>query len=138
MVDHYYVFLADRLKDACLVHLCNEARAAKQTTTIFTRSISETRRVCGLLYAISIGTISLHCDLSPSERAASLDKLRRKECYVIVTTDVAADLDPIPKVNRIINYSLTWKMTPQTYTQRTGNVVGHIGNSGQVVTLATQ
>ena len=138
MVDHYYVFLAQQLRDACLVHLCNEARAANKTTAIFTRSIFETRRVSRLLDdAVRIDVVSLHCDLSSSERAASLDRLRRRECYIIVTTDAAANLGPIPKAGRIINYSLTWKMTTQIYTQRTSNV-GHTGNSGQAITLVTQ
>ncbi|KAH6651385.1 hypothetical protein F5144DRAFT_609146 [Chaetomium tenue] len=95
-----------RHKDAHLIHLCSEAQWADQTMVIFTQSISETRRVSRLLDAIKIGAVSLSCDLSPSERAASLGKILRKECYIIVTTDVAANLSPIPKVNRIINHCL--------------------------------
>ncbi|KAK0614077.1 hypothetical protein B0T14DRAFT_557459 [Immersiella caudata] len=139
-VDHYYLFIAQRLKDACLVHLCNEAQAANQTTAIFTQSISETRRVSHLLDALKIRAVSLHCDLSLSERAASLGKLRRKECPVIVTTDIAANLGPtmIPMVNRIINYGVTaWRMTPNTYTQRTSHIA-HTENPGQVITFITE
>ncbi|KAK1760995.1 P-loop containing nucleoside triphosphate hydrolase protein [Echria macrotheca] len=138
MVHHYYLFLNQRLKDAHLVHLCNEAQKASQTTAIFTRSVSETQRVSRLLNTLKIGVVSLQSDLSPSARAASLDKLRRKECYAIVTTDVtAAGLDPIPQVDRIINFSLTWKMNPEIYTQRISNI-SHVGNLGLAITFVTQ
>ncbi|KAK0744495.1 P-loop containing nucleoside triphosphate hydrolase protein [Apiosordaria backusii] len=140
MVHHSYLFLNRRLKDAYLVHLCNEAERAGQTTAIFTRSVSETRRVSRLLDTLKIGAISLQSHLSPSARAAALDKLRRKECYVVVTTDVAATLDPmIPDVHRIINFSLTRKMDPDTYNERL-NSVGHVaaGDSGHVITFVTQ
>ncbi|KAK3335467.1 P-loop containing nucleoside triphosphate hydrolase protein [Cercophora scortea] len=142
MVHHSYIFLNQQLKDAHLVHLCNEAQRASQTTAIFTRSVPETHRVSRLLNALNIGAISLHCDLSPAARAASLDKLRRKECRVIVTSDVAAagpGLDPIPMVDRAINFSLvSWKMKPETYTQRIRNVKNHVGDSGLAITFITQ
>ncbi|KAK0646460.1 P-loop containing nucleoside triphosphate hydrolase protein [Cercophora newfieldiana] len=140
MVHHSYLFLDQRLKDAHLVHLCNEAQRASQATAIFTRSVSETRRVSLLLNTLNIGAISLQSDLSPSTRAASLDKLRRKECHVVVTTDVAAGFGPmIPKVDRIINFSLVlWKLTPETYTKRIGNVKNHVGSSGLAITFVTQ
>jgi len=57
-------------------------------------------------------------------------------------TDVAAGFGPGPfpevQVDRVINYSLTWKMNPQVYGQRTRNV-GHAGtgHSRQVITLVT-
>ncbi|KAK0704406.1 P-loop containing nucleoside triphosphate hydrolase protein [Lasiosphaeris hirsuta] len=137
MVHHYYLFIEKQPKDAYLVYLCKEAQRAGQTTAIFTRTISETRRVSRLLDALKIDTISLHCDLSPSARAASLDKLRRKEYHAIVTTDVAAALDPIPKVGRIINFSLTWKINHETYAQRISNI-GHAGSSGQAISFVTQ
>ncbi|KAK3293993.1 P-loop containing nucleoside triphosphate hydrolase protein [Chaetomium fimeti] len=137
MVYHYYLFLEHRLKDAYLVHLCKEAQRTGQTTAIFTQSVSETRRVSRLLDALKIGVVSLQIDLSPSARAASLDKLRRKECHALVTTDVAATLGPIPDVDRIINLTLTWKMNPEIYTKRASHI-GHAGTSGQVMTFVTQ
>ncbi|KAK4112807.1 hypothetical protein N656DRAFT_797996 [Canariomyces notabilis] len=139
-VDHYSIFVLQRLRDACLVHLCNEAQAANQTTAIFTRSITETRRVSHLLDALNVRAVSLHCDLSPSERAASLGRPRRKECLAIVTTDIAANFGPlmIPKVNRVINYDVTaWRFTPKTYTQRASHLA-HTENPGQVITLITE
>ncbi|KAH6855740.1 hypothetical protein B0I37DRAFT_350887 [Chaetomium sp. MPI-CAGE-AT-0009] len=123
MVHHYYTFVDQRLKDAYLVHLCHEAERAGQTTAIFTRSVSETRRVSRLLDTLKICAVSLQCDLSPSARTASLDKIRRKECHAIVTTDAAATLGPILNVDRIINFSLTWRMNLETYTKRIGNIV---------------
>jgi superfamily II DNA/RNA helicase len=95
-----------------------------------------------LLDALNIRAVSLHYDLSLSERAASLDELRRKECPVIVTTDIAANLGPIMipiEVNRIINYGVTaWRMTPKTYTQRVSYLAHTAENPGQVITLITQ
>ncbi|KAK4197419.1 hypothetical protein QBC40DRAFT_333455 [Triangularia verruculosa] len=141
MVYHYHRFIEQRLQDAHLVHLCNQAQKAGQTTAIFTRSGSETRRISRLLETLKIGAIPLHCDLSLSARAAALDKLRRKECHAIVTTDIAAASlggDPVPKVDRIINLSLTWKMTPPKYGQRISNVLDDDSGSGQVITFFTQ
>jgi superfamily II DNA/RNA helicase len=137
MVYHYYIFLDHRLKDAYLVYLCNETERAGQTTAIFTRSDPETRRVSRLLDTLKIGAVSLQCDLSPSARTASLNKLHRKKCHAIVTTDAAATLGPILNVDRIINFSLTWRMNLETYTKRIGNI-GHGGNLGQAVTFVTQ
>ncbi|KAB5517436.1 hypothetical protein GE09DRAFT_1157726 [Coniochaeta sp. 2T2.1] len=129
MVHHSYIFLAYWLKDAYLVHLCSEAQKTGQTTAIFTNSVSETRRVSRLLATLYIGVVSLEADLPTSARAAALDKLRRRDCHAVVTTDLAAALDPtlpMPKVDRIINFSLVgWKMKPETYTQRVSNVGGH-------------
>ncbi|KAB5523061.1 hypothetical protein GE09DRAFT_1153754 [Coniochaeta sp. 2T2.1] len=139
MVHHSYIFLAHWLKDAYLVHLCSEAQKAGQTTAIFTNSVSETRRLSRLLDTLYIGVVSLEADLTPSARAAALDKLRRRECHAIVATDVAAALNPtipMPKVDRIINFSLVgWKMKPETYNQRVSNVGCH---DRHAITFVTQ
>ncbi|KAK4164760.1 hypothetical protein QBC43DRAFT_334300 [Cladorrhinum sp. PSN259] len=140
MMHHYYLYLNRKLKDAHLIHLCNEAQRTGQTTAIFTRSLSETRRVSRLLHSLKMGIVSLQSNLSRSARAAALDKLRRKECHAIVTTDVAATLDPIrvPVVDRIINFSLTWKMTAGTYMQRISNVDGAGSSWHGAITFVTQ
>lgn len=137
MVHQYYLFFPKHLRDAYLVHLCKEAQRAGQTTAISTQYVSETRQVSRLRNTLGIGAVLLQSDLSPSERAASLDRLRRKERHALVTTDVAASLGPIPAVDRIINLRVTWNMNPETYQQRISNV-DDAGNSGQAITFVTQ
>jgi superfamily II DNA/RNA helicase len=93
-----------------------------------------------MLNALNIRTVSLHCDLSLLEREAILGELRRKDCLIIVTTDIAANLGPIkiPMVNRVINYGVTaWRLTPETYTQRTSHIAC-TEDPGQVITLITE
>ncbi|KAK3366150.1 hypothetical protein B0T24DRAFT_670266 [Lasiosphaeria ovina] len=77
-----------------------------------------------------------------SSRAVAFNKLNVKECYAIVTTNVAAILcDPIPRVDRIIYFSLTWSVTAETYTRRcVSNALGpgSDGDSRHAITFVTQ
>jgi ATP-dependent RNA helicase DDX47/RRP3 len=113
------LFVPHRGRDITLAYLCNEICAADHTVAIFARTVLETNRVANLLGRFGVGAISLHVGLSPSARVAALNS------RVIVTTDAAACLIPLRKVDYIINFDLTscsWKMKPDTYTQRIGNV----------------
>lgn len=121
-------------RDITLAYLCNEIRAADQTVVVFARTVLETDRVANLLGRLGVGAISLHAGLSPSARVAALNS------RVIVTTDAAACLTPLPEVDYIINFDLTscsWKMNPETYTQRIRNVV-FAGGLCCAITFCTQ
>ncbi|KAK0727497.1 hypothetical protein B0T26DRAFT_672151 [Lasiosphaeria miniovina] len=112
------------------------------TTAIFTRSVSETHRITRLLNTLNIGTVSLQNDLSRQSRVVAFNKLNFKECHAIVATDVAAILcDPIPRVDRIIHFSLTWSVTAEAYTRRcVSNALGLDGDddSRHAITFVTQ
>lgn len=134
VVHDSYLFVHHRERDITLAYLCNEIRAAGQTVVIFTWTVPETNRVTDLLGRLGVGAVSLHAGLSPSARAATLNG------RVIVTTDAAACVTPLPEVNYIINFDLipfSWKMKPETYTQRIGNVV-FAGGSCYAITFCTQ
>ncbi|KAK4223293.1 hypothetical protein QBC38DRAFT_488010 [Podospora fimiseda] len=136
MVQHSFIWIGQK-DDALLVYFCKEGQELGQTTAIYTNNIYETHRLSNLLGALGIPATCLQLDISKSAREAALDKIRRKECHAIITTDIAATTQdpPISKVDRIINYNIGWKTTFQIYTQRTSNLRDASENSGRMITF---
>ncbi|KAK4236540.1 P-loop containing nucleoside triphosphate hydrolase protein, partial [Achaetomium macrosporum] len=136
-VHNRYILMPLAERDIYLTYLCNTVLAINRTMFIFTQMVCETRRVSSLLGLLGIGAVSLHAGLSPSARTAALNEFRAGVSPVIVTTDTAARLGPLPRADYVVHFQLTWRMNAETYMQRIRNVAC-TDKAGHAITFVSQ
>jgi len=76
--------------------------------------------------------VALHGNLDQTQRETALTKFRKRECDILVATDVAARGLDIENVNLVVNYDLPDSV--DTYIHRIGRT-GRIGNKGEAISF---
>lgn len=76
----------------------------------------------------------LHGDIEQAERNKVISQFKKKECDILVATDVAARGLDIPHIKNVINYDLAREI--ETHTHRIGRTA-RAGEKGSAYTLVT-
>lgn len=110
---------------------------AEKTIIVFCDTRANARRVWLMINYLyeSERAILLHGDLSQDQRTISLNKIRNKECMVLVCTDICSRGIDIPHVDVVINLDLP--KTPEAYTHRVGRTA-RAGRSGIAYIFVTE
>ncbi|ALC44096.1 CG6418 [Drosophila busckii] len=77
----------------------------------------------------------LHGDMDQADRNKVITQFKRKECDVLVATDVAARGLDIPHIRNVVNYDIARDI--DTHTHRIGRT-GRAGEKGNAYTLVTE
>ncbi|CAE6361230.1 unnamed protein product [Rhizoctonia solani] len=122
--------LIQRLKE--LGHKPNAS--SPDRVLIFALYKKECDRVTQSLGSRGFHALSIHGDLSQSQRMKALEDFKTAKTTLLVATDVAARGLDIPEVKAVINY--TFPLTVEEYIHRIGRT-GRGGKSGKSVTFFT-
>lgn len=101
---------------------------------IFCKTKRDTDQVAERLTQKGYASEAMHGDLSQSQRERVLDKFRKKQCHVLVVTDVASRGLDITGLTHVINYSLP--QDPESFVHRVGRT-GRAGKTGMAITIIT-
>lgn len=99
---------------------------------IFCRTRNDVDHITNHLQKDGHNAEGLHGNLSQAQRERVLKKFRKKECTILVGTDIAARGIDIKGLTHVINYSLPDSM--DAYVHRIGRT-GRAGQSGEAMTL---
>ncbi|CAE6346631.1 unnamed protein product [Rhizoctonia solani] len=122
--------LIQRLKE--LGHTPNTS--SSERVLIFALYKKECDRVTQSLGSRGFHALSIHGDLSQSQRIKALEDFKAGRTTLLVATDVAARGLDIPEVKAVINY--TFPLTVEEYIHRIGRT-GRGGKSGKSITFFT-
>uniref|UniRef100_A0A832II83 DEAD/DEAH box helicase n=1 Tax=Fervidobacterium pennivorans TaxID=93466 RepID=A0A832II83_FERPE len=102
---------------------------------VFCQTKAEVDEIAKKLSDLRYNADGLHGDYSQSQRERVLDKFRKKQLNILVTTDVAARGIDIEGLTHVINYSVP--RDPEYYVHRIGRT-GRAGKKGLAITFVTR
>ncbi|SHN54249.1 ATP-dependent RNA helicase DeaD [Fervidobacterium gondwanense DSM 13020] len=102
---------------------------------IFCQTKSEVDELSKKLSDLGYNADGLHGDYSQYQRERVLDKFRKRQLNILVTTDVAARGIDIEGLTHVINYSVP--RDPEYYVHRIGRT-GRAGKKGFAITFVTK
>jgi ATP-dependent RNA helicase DeaD len=102
---------------------------------VFCQTKAEVDEIAKKLSDLGYNADGLHGDYSQSQRERVLDKFRKKQLNILVTTDVAARGIDIEGLTHVINYSVP--RDPEYYVHRIGRT-GRAGKKGLAITFVTR
>jgi ATP-dependent RNA helicase DeaD len=102
---------------------------------VFCQTKVEVDEIAKKLSDLGYNADGLHGDYSQSQRERVLDKFRKKQLNILVTTDVAARGIDIEGLTHVINYSVP--RDPEYYVHRIGRT-GRAGKKGLAITFVTR
>lgn len=102
---------------------------------VFVRTKVRAERVMAAMSRVLIDTEFLHGGLDQKMRQETLERFRKGENRVLITTDVAARGIDIPDVDYVINYDLP--DVPENYVHRVGRT-GRGGKRGQALSFCSK
>lgn len=102
---------------------------------VFVRTKVRVERVVAAMDRVQIPAEALHGGLEQKERFAILDRFRKGENKVLITTDVACRGIDIPDVDCVVNYDLP--DNPENYVHRCGRT-GRGKNRGQAISFCSE
>uniref|UniRef100_A0A7V4CME8 DEAD/DEAH box helicase n=1 Tax=Fervidobacterium pennivorans TaxID=93466 RepID=A0A7V4CME8_FERPE len=102
---------------------------------VFCQTKVEVDEIAKKLSDLGYNADGLHGDYSQSQRKRVLDKFRKKQLNILVTTDVAARGIDIEGLTHVINYSVP--RDPEYYVHRIGRT-GRAGKKGLAITFVTR
>jgi len=102
---------------------------------VFCQTKAEVDEIAKKLSDLGYNADGLHGDYSQSQRERVLDKFRKKQLNILVTTDVAARGIDIEGLTHVINCSVP--RDPEYYVHRIGRT-GRAGKKGLAITFVTR
>ncbi len=102
---------------------------------VFCQTKIEVDEISKKLLDLGYNVDGLHGDYSQYQRERVLDKFRKKQLRILVTTDVAARGIDIDGLTHVINYSVP--KDPEYYVHRIGRT-GRAGKKGFAITFVTR
>jgi ATP-dependent RNA helicase RhlE len=102
---------------------------------VFVRTKVRAERVVAAMERVMLKTEFLHGGVEQQERFAILDRFRKNENRVLITTDVAARGIDIPDVDYVINYDLP--DVSENYVHRVGRT-GRGNKRGQALSFCSK
>ncbi|MEN3043215.1 MAG: DEAD/DEAH box helicase [Fervidobacterium sp.] len=102
---------------------------------VFCQTKVEVDEIAKKLSDLGYGADGLHGDYSQYQRERVLDRFKRKQLKILVTTDVAARGIDIDGLTHVINYSVP--KDPEYYVHRIGRT-GRAGKKGFAITFVTR
>lgn len=132
-IDHAVVFIEMDDKRFFLENVLKEYEDSK--FVIFVRTKVRAERVVAAMERVQVKTEFLHGGVEQQERFAILDRFRKNENRVLITTDVASRGIDIPDVDYVINYDLP--DVPENYVHRVGRT-GRGKKRGQALAFCSK
>lgn len=102
---------------------------------IFVTKKVDAETVASNLLTKEYNCLLLHGDMDQAERNKVITQFKRKDCDILVATDVAARGLDIPHIKNVINYDIARDI--DTHTHRIGRT-GRAGEKGTAYTLVTE
>src|ERR687897_499268 len=117
-------------------HLCDFIRMReKKQTIVFAATKQRAHRLASELKQEGFRAITIHGDLSQSQRDSAMYKFRKGLEDILVATDIAARGIDVPAVGHIINYDIP--ENPLIYFHRIGRTA-RAGTAGKAISLVSQ
>ncbi len=132
-IDHAVAFIEMDDKRFFLENVLKEYPESK--FVVFVRTKIRAERVMAAMKRVEVSTEFLHGGVEQKERFEILDRFRKGENKVLVTTDVAARGIDIPDVDYVINYDLP--DVPENYVHRVGRT-GRGNKRGQALAFCSE
>lgn len=102
---------------------------------IFVTKKADAESVANNLLVKEHNCLLLHGDMDQADRNKVITQFKRKECDILVATDVAARGLDIPHIKNVVNYDIARDI--DTHTHRIGRT-GRAGEKGTAYTLVTE
>jgi ATP-dependent RNA helicase RhlE len=132
-IDHAVAFIEMDDKRFFLENMLKEYE--EQRFVVFVRTKVRAERVMSAMKRVEIETEFLHGGLEQDDRLNILDRFRKAETRILITTDVASRGIDIPNVDYVINYDLP--ELPENYVHRVGRT-GRGGKKGQALAFCSK
>ncbi|HMO18022.1 MAG TPA: DEAD/DEAH box helicase [Oligoflexia bacterium] len=97
---------------------------------VFVKTKGQTTELSDQLRKRGFAASALNGDIAQKDRERVISQIKRKECDILVATDVAARGLDIDRINYVINYDVPYDA--ETYTHRIGRT-GRAGNKGTAI-----
>lgn len=125
---YYHIDARDKFKLLCrVIDLVEDFYGM-----VFCNTKRETELVVEHLIESGYQAEFLNGDLSQAQRDAALLKFRRRQCRLLIVTDVASRGIDIKELTHVVNYSVPQNL--ETYTHRIGRT-GRAGAKGTAITF---
>src|SRR5215218_10242626 len=132
-IDQSYLMVYEKEK---FKHLCDFIRMReKKQTIVFAATKQRAHRLASELKQEGFRAITIHGDLSQSQRDSAMYKFRKGLEDILVATDIAARGIDVPAVGHVINYDIP--EDPLIYFHRIGRTA-RAGATGKAVSLVSQ
>ena len=131
-VTHAVAFIEMDDKRFFLENILSEFETQK--FIVFVRTKVRAERVVAAMLRVEIVTEALHGGIEQDKRFAILERFRKGESRVLITTDVACRGIDIPDMNYVINYDLP--DNPENYVHRCGRT-GRGESNGQALSFCS-
>lgn len=131
-IDHAVAFVEMDDKRFFLENILKEYEDKK--FIIFARTKVRVERVVAAMARVDVKTEALHGGISQEDRFEILDRFRKGENNVLITTDVACRGIDIPTMDYVINYDLP--DNPENYVHRCGRT-GRGNKRGQALSFCS-
>ncbi|XP_037934208.1 ATP-dependent RNA helicase DDX42-like [Teleopsis dalmanni] len=102
---------------------------------IFVTKKADAETVANNLLVKEQNCLLLHGDMDQADRNKVITQFKKKECDILVATDVAARGLDIPHIRNVVNYDIARDI--DTHTHRIGRT-GRAGEKGTAYTLVTE
>jgi ATP-dependent RNA helicase DDX42 len=122
-----------QLKRDWLVNNLVEMLSAGSVLVFVTKKV-DAEQLAADLKVKEFDCLLLHGDIEQAERNKVITAFKKKECGLLVATDVAARGLDIPHIRTVVNYDIARDI--DTHTHRIGRT-GRAGNQGTAFTLIT-
>lgn len=132
-LDQYYIMVEPKGKLSCIIDLLN--KEMPESSIIFCRTKISTHKLAKALTLERLNAVSLHGDLSQSQRDRSMYLFRSGRANILVATDIASRGIDIPQVDCVVNYDVP--LQPLVYFHRVGRTA-RAGDSGKSYTFISQ
>ncbi|KAM8707610.1 hypothetical protein ACLKA7_014700 [Drosophila subpalustris] len=133
ITQHVYVFPNPLQKWNWL--LCHLVKFLSEgAVLVFVTKKADAETVANNLLIKEYNCLLLHGDMDQADRNKVIMQFKRKECDILVATDVAARGLDIPHIRNVINYDIARDI--DTHTHRIGRT-GRAGEKGTAHTLVT-
>lgn len=119
-------------KFAVLVHLLKNFVDKKQMTVVFMPTKHHIEYTKMLLDNTRLDSCYVYSSMDPEARKINIDRFSKKNCRVMLVTDIAARGIDIPLLDIVINFNFPFK--PKLYIHRVGRVA-RAGRFGCAISL---
>uniref|UniRef100_A0A8R1TPA5 RNA helicase n=1 Tax=Onchocerca volvulus TaxID=6282 RepID=A0A8R1TPA5_ONCVO len=126
----FYCRTDDKL--AAFLHLAREVVAANEQTVVFCATMKHVEYLAAVAEKAGIDCVVLYSQLDAVARNINIQKFRKKECSLLIVTDIAARGVDIPLLDVAINYHFPPK--PKLFVHRVGRVA-RAGRFGKAISL---
>ncbi len=131
-INQYYTLVSEKLRFDILCRILEFKNDAK--TLIFCHTKKECDTLFDQLEASKYKTLLLHGDISQKNRIFTLEKFKKNNFKIMISTDIGARGLHVDDIDLVVNYKIP--KDPEIYIHRIGRT-GRAGNAGDSITFVT-